>query len=375
MKQKKRLRLTRVQLKLKMNKLIKLVERFRTQIAIGIVLLFGVSATISILVLSGVTRRAGSEAPTATSTTEVLEISRVPRRLDGILVSSEEANLAPWAVMIENHPDSRPLSGLSQASVVIEAPVEGGITRFIALYPATSTYSEIGPVRSARPYFVDWADGWNAPYFHVGGSPEALGKIASLVSFADVNEFTYGSSFWRDRRRFAPHNTYTNGELMQAIVSRTGVASSTLPIAWHFQDSVTSTDRGDVKSISVPYGGTFNVIWIYDAERGVYQRKQAGVFQKDRDGSPVEAENIIVLKSESQVLDSVGRLRLRTVGSGEALAYRDGKKIPIRWSRSVGEVIRFEGDGGSEFLLTRGRTWIEVVTDDRIFGGLGITTP
>ena len=354
-----------------MNKILEFVQRFRSEITIGIVLLFIVSALILASVLGGFTRRGGEViTPQATSTEPTALL--VPRRLDGMLVTREEADVAPMAVMIENHPDARPLSGLSKARVVIEAPVEGGIPRFVAFFDATTTIGEIGPVRSARPYFVDWVDGWNASYFHVGGSQEALQKITELGSFVDVNEFAYGGTvFWRDRRRAAPHNVYTSTELMTAILARKGVATSTMPIAWHFKDAVTSTERGIVNRINVPYGGSYNVTWRFVTSTGEYVRSQNGNGpQVDRDGSVVAAENVIVMKTDARVLDDVGRLRLRTVGSGEALAYRDGEKFIIRWSRAAGESIRFAGTGGNEFLLTRGRTWIEVVTDDRIFAGL-----
>jgi hypothetical protein len=295
----------------------------------------------------------------------------VARRLDGVLVPASIATLAPHAVMIENHPDARPVSGLSKASIVIEAPVEGGITRYLAFFAASTTLPQIGPVRSARPYYVDWADGWNAPYFHVGGSPDALEKIVGLSGFVDVNEFAYGDYFWRDNSRYAPHNVYTKKELMDSVISKKGAASSTAPLAWHFQDMASSTNRGEMAGPRIPYGGSFNVRWAYDKERGVYVRSLAGVAQTDRDGSAIEAENILVIKTEQQVLDSTGRLRVRTTGNGDAVGYRDGKKFILRWRRSAGEPIRFEGTDGSEFVFTRGRTWIEVTTDNAIFGGVG----
>ncbi len=346
-------------------------KRFRWQIAIGTVLIVGLCLLVLGLVLSGVTRSrhdqdndVGFQVPTST-------LALVDRRLDGVLVDPEIASLAPRAVMIENHPDARPVSGLSKASIVIEAPVEGGITRYMAFFPASSTIEQAGPVRSARPYYVDWADGWNAAYFHVGGSPEALEKISALQDFLDVNEFAHGSTFWRDTNRSAPHNVYTKQSLMDAIVTKKGAASSTMPLAWHFQDMASSTDRGDTDLIRIPYGGSFNVRWNFDKERGVYVRSLAGAVQKERDGSTIESDNVIVIKTEQQVLDSYGRLKVRTTGSGEAIGYRDGKRFILRWRRSIGEPMRFESTDGSEFIFNRGQTWIEVTTDDVIFAGVG----
>ena len=345
-------------------------QPFRWHVAGGAVLLVAASVLLFWFVITGATRLDRvNQTPTPTSTIDVLA-KLVTRRLDGVLVSPQDNAYPPRAVMIENHPDARPVSGLALASVVIEAPVEGGITRFMALYDATTTLAEVGPVRSARPYFVDWANGFRASYFHVGGSPEALDKIRGLSGFTDVNEFAYGNSFWRDSRRAAPHNTYTDKDRMDAILGRKQATGTRAVEAWHFIDMASSTDRGDVKSVRIPYGGSFNVTWNYDVERGLYVRNQGALVQKGRDGSIIEVHNVIVIKTEQQVLDEVGRLRVRTVGGGEAIAYRDGRKFILRWRRAAGEPIRFEGDDGAEFLLTRGKTWIQVTTDDATFAGL-----
>ncbi|MCC6563321.1 DUF3048 domain-containing protein [Candidatus Uhrbacteria bacterium] len=346
------------------------MQPFRWHIAGGAVLLVALSILLFWYVITGGTRVGHVDPkPVATSTIDVLA-KLVTRRLDGVLVPAGDEAYPPRVVMIENHPDARPVSGLSSASVVIEAPVEGGITRFMALFDATTTIDEVGPVRSARPYFVDWANGFRASYFHVGGSPDALDLIKALPTFVDVNEFAHGNSFWRDSRRAAPHNAYTDKERMDAILGRKQATGTRAVEAWHFIDMASTTDRGDVKSIRIPYGGSFNTTWNFDAERGVYIRNQGAIAQKDRDGSPIEANNVIVIKTDQQVLDDIGRLRIRTTGSGEALAYRDGRKFIIRWRRAAGEPIRFEGTDGAEFLLTRGKTWIQVTTDDAIFAGL-----
>lgn len=344
-------------------------KRFRWPLAGGAVLLLAVSIGLFWYVLAGGLRSAPAIANGDVEPEEIIAQDTLPRLLDGVLVPAGDEAFAPRAVIVENHPDARPVSGLSAASLVIESPVEGGITRFLALYDATTTLDEVGPVRSARPYYVEWADGWNASLFHVGGSPDALTLIKSLDDFVDVNEFAYGTSFWRDSRRSAPHNTYTDRERMHAVLERKNATTTRAVEAWHFIDAAPEDERGDVETIRVPYGGSFNVSWTYDDARGVYVRSQAGRPQIDRDGTPIEAENVLVIKTEEQVLDDVGRLRIRTTGSGEAIGYRDGKKFILRWSRAPGKPMRFEGNDGTEFLFTRGRTWIHVTTKDAIFGG------
>jgi hypothetical protein len=358
-----------------MEPLVAKFKRSRSPLLIGAVVLLCVSAVLIYLAVSGKTRTAAPvnetispEEPTSTP------VTLVPRRLDGVLVPQGQEAIAPRAVMVENFTAARPLSGPALANVAIEAPAEGGITRFVLFFDASTTASEIGPVRSARPYFVDWVQAWNASYFHVGGSPDALQKIKDLgAMFANIDEMHNGASFWRSTDRQAPHNAFTSQDLMTQTLMDKGYASGTAAISWHYQDAATSTDRGDTLTVKIPYGGAYNVTWKYDKERGVYRRYQAGTLQTDKDGTPVESENVIVIKTDAQVLDTEGRLKIRTVGSGDAMVYRDGKKYIMRWQRSADEPIKFESTDGSEFLLTRGRTWIEVTTDDRIFAGLGVS--
>jgi hypothetical protein len=304
----------------------------------------------------------------STSTVDV-----APRAIDGLFVDRSLTNLAPRVLTIDNQVDARPWSGVSGASLVIESPVEGGITRLLAFFDQSATTTEIGPVRSARPYFVDWASGWNGVFFHVGGSPEALDKIKSLrPTFLDVDEMTQSRYFQRISSRVAPHSTYTDmTRLNQAMLDK-GRSTSTIPTVWHFEDASTSTlARADQKTISIPYGGSYSVIWKYDATNNVYQRQVGGKVQRQRDGSDIEVSNVVVMKTDGRVLDEKGRLNIRTTGGGEAMIFRNGRKYIGRWQRSKDESIRFEGDDGTEFLLTRGKTWIEVTIDDQIFAGLG----
>ena len=99
--------------------------------------------------------------------------------LTGSLISQDIELPQVYGVMIDNHPEARPQSGLDQAFLVIEAPVEGGISRLLAFFSAEQVLEEIGPVRSARPYFLDWNNELDALYVHVGGSDAALDYIST----------------------------------------------------------------------------------------------------------------------------------------------------------------------------------------------------
>lgn len=329
----------------------------------GAVIVLGACIVLMYLALSGKIRRntangAGLDA-NATST-HVANL--FTRRLDGVQVLPENAVLQPYAVMVENSPDARPLMGPARANLVIEAPVEGGITRFMLVFDASTTAAEVGPVRSARPYFVELADGLKTVYAHVGGSPDALVQIASTTGFRNLDEISSGKYFWRSNVRPAPHNAYTKTELLHdAVIAKDWTPSVFMP--WRYLTaSSTASDAPAVGDVSLIYGGAFNVRWVFDLQTQSYMRYQAGSIQKDADGTTVTSTNVVAVLTDGQVLDDVGRLKLRTTGSGKAWLFRDGKQFEVRWHRNKGEWYSFESIDGSDVLFRPGTTWISLVT-------------
>ena len=330
----------------------------------GAVLLLIISISVFVLysVLTGKTTNTpaagGEEMPPSTPSST--NVTSVMRWLDGLMVSStEQAFLRPRAVMIDNQVDARPQAGLDQANVVFEAPVEGGITRYLAVFDPSVPVEKIGPVRSARPYFVDWAEGLRASYVHVGGSPEALAKLARLpqTRVQNVDEMAMGWVFWRDTNRIAPHQVLTNQEKLTSAIG-TSTRAERDGTGWRFE-SVSGT-IASAPDIRVAYGGNYNVRWKFLPAEQRYERIQAGA------NSPkgIKADNIIILKAEARVLDEKGRLEVKTVGSGDAILYRRGARINARWRRAGGELPTLVGTDGSDIALAPGVTWVQVVTDD-----------
>lgn len=305
---------------------------------------------------------ATTEPPSVAVTSTVSVPTLAPRVLDGVLVPPEEAALPAYAVMIDNQADARPQSALSQASVVFEVPVEGGLTRYMAIFDATSTASEVGPVRSARPYFVEIADGMNAVYGHVGGSDEALDLAKALPGFKDINEFYNGGTFWRSNRRSAPHNVYTSIASLRGLAEKKtwAVPAET---AWKFLAAdATSTVPIPPKSAVVDYPAVPTIHWTFDPEIHGYRRFLEKTPQKDADGREVLAANVLVLETDGKTIDDYGRLKVRTTGSGKLTLYRDGDVLNGVWRRAQGEPFRFETDGGTDLRLRPGPIWIQVVT-------------
>ncbi|HBU28096.1 TPA: hypothetical protein DEB00_03205 [Candidatus Uhrbacteria bacterium] len=291
---------------------------------------------------------------------ETLEYQGPRHALTGMPME-DEVRPAVFAVMVENPVDVRPQSGVNHAFLVFEAPVEGNITRWMALFGADVDLKEVGPVRSARPYYVDWALGWDALYAHVGGSPEALALIQSQDVF-DLNEFYWGSTFWRAQRAEAPHNVFTESiRLLTAwekIVTETVVYADRL-----FKENVAEENRPAAQTVRVRFGhAQYNVDWVYQPKTNDYLRTQIGIVSKMRDGSKLIANNIAVMFTDVEMIDDVGRKRIRTIGEGEATIVQDGVLITGTWKKENRKaMLRFYTEDGEEMQWNPGVTWIEVL--------------
>lgn len=306
--------------------------------------------------------RAKSKTPPANQPVNAAVSTQVRRRLDGVLVDPAQADLKPYAVMVENHPDARPQSGLSKAQLVWEAPVEGGITRFLAVYDGTEKADEIGPVRSARPYYLDWAKELNAIYLHVGGSPDALTDLPKM-KILDLNQFFNAQYFWRATVRQAPHNVYTSSDLLNKAKDDKQWGDSDIQ-SWLYKDDAALSDRPtSVPDVDINFSAPdFEVLWKYDTQANDYVRSMAGQPHNDKDGSPIIAKNVAVEFTKVVVLDSEGRRQIDTVGEGRALVFFDGQSIDGTWKKTAAENrTRFYDSNGNEIVFNAGSTWIEVV--------------
>lgn len=303
----------------------------------------------------------GQGAPVAEP---VKEAEKVRRWIDGVYVEKGKDNLAPFSVMIENHVDARPQSGLSRASLVYEAEAEGGITRFLAVFAGDGEIAEIGPVRSARPYYIDWANELRATYVHCGGSPEALAKIIN-ERIIDLNEFYNAGTFWRDNKRFAPHNVYTSYKKLADYAERKNIAAerSGMVSLWKFKDDAPESARPLSAKTTIFYKGEqFTAEWAYDNIKNDYLRFQDAKKHLDKDGSEIRAKNIIIQYVQSVITDEVGRRQITTVGKGKAEVCQDGKCRDANWKKSDKKARTIFSDmAGAEIEFNAGKIWIEIV--------------
>jgi len=325
----------------------------------GLAIIAVMAVGVSALVISR-TFTARKEVPAVVD--EALVVDRDP--LTGLKLVEPLAQLPQvFAVMIENSYEAWPLSGLDQAFFVIEAPVEGNIPRFIAFFEEGAMSKKIGPVRSARPYYLDWADEFGSIYAHVGGSPEALDLIHKNGTTRDFDQFFQSEYFWRDNvGRFAPHNVYTSTDLLMSSLKEIGRSTKEY-LPWLFADGKAS-GTAISPTINWESGSTYDVTWKYDPSTNVYTRYQGTAIMKTSSGSTVTANNVVVFESDISVVDTTGRRHIRTIGEGNALVYQNGAKIEATWKKPTRtDRLRFYTVDGKEIVMNAGKTWMEVISD------------
>lgn len=291
-----------------------------------------------------------------------VETVRAP--LSGKLVNKDVATRTPIAVVVENHPDARPQSGLNKAAMVYETLAEGGITRFLAIYQDEDA-EYIGPVRSARPYFVDWAYSLKAMFAHVGGNSNALAMIPRLGVY-DINQFAFGSYFWRDNKRFAPHNVYTTTEKLRAAAKTKKYPEKNENIpSYLFKNDEKLEQRGVDATFTIGLNYGFAVSYAYSKADNYYYRSIGGVKQLDREtGEQLRAKNVLICFSDITPGKSTAgeqMMNIRTTGTGTSIFNIDGKKTQGTWKRSEGGIIRFYNTEGAELKLNAGTSWIEFI--------------
>jgi hypothetical protein len=284
------------------------------------------------------------------------------RKIDGTCYEGD-GEPSIYTVMIENHVDARPLSGLSQASLIYEAIVEAPITRFLVVFSTDKDVDKIGPVRSARPFYVDWTKEFNSVYAHVGGSPEGLEQLKGYDF--DLNEFYNGNSFWRAWNRSMPHNVYTSSEKIHEAIEAKGWELSNDYDSWLFKKDEVEESFGKVDKVKVDYATeSFEVLWEFSKESNDFLRYQAGRVHVDSQGYQVRAKNVAIMYTESTVIDDYGRRKTVTVGSGEAEVFLDGQMIEAKWQRpSLNDRTKFYSETGEEIKFNVGATWIQVVPE------------
>jgi hypothetical protein len=285
----------------------------------------------------------------------------VPSTLTGIAVDPSLNQRPVTAVMIENSLDARPQSGLSEAGVVFEAIAEGGITRFMALYQDTAP-ADIGPIRSARPYYIEWALGFDAGYAHVGGSPEALADIKAW-SVRDLDQFYNGGSYHRISSRAAPHNVYTAVDTLVQLQQGKGWPTSTY--TGFTRKKADPAKQVTARTIDLKMSGPlYNVHYDYNPTTNSYNRSEGGAAHVDVNGSRQISPAVVVAMVVPYGFKSDGyHSDYQVVGSGPVYIFQDGVVSTGTWTKPDDRTqISFTDAAGKPLGLNPGQTWVTAVS-------------
>ncbi|MCI8273703.1 MAG: DUF3048 domain-containing protein [Clostridia bacterium] len=295
----------------------------------------------------------------------------------------------PIAIMIDNHSGAWPQANLSKAYIVYEIVVEGGETRLMAVFKGQEL-EKIGPVRSSRHYFLDYAIENDAIYVHHGWSPQAQSDISKL-GINNINGIQESSSsFWRVKDKSAPHNLFTSTEKILKIADRKGYKKTSdkksvlkyIADEYELSEKYKSDSEGEQVStekteqileaskITIPHSNLQTVKYEYNAEMKAYTRYARGKLQKDYiTGEPVRTKNIIIVKCDNYTLtndsESKGRQGLNNIGTFEGYYITNGKAIQIKATKSARNAQTIYKDlEGNEIDVNDGNTFINICPKD-----------
>ena len=287
-----------------------------------------------------------------------------PKKIIRESESKDQIQRVPFGVVLGNTKAERPQSGLSRASVVYEMPVEGGITRLLAMFSMTHEKSfPIGPVRSLRPYILEEVFAVDPLLVHCGASIGGMRALKDL-GLDTVDQLRDFLPFWRNKSEAAPGNLYTSlQKLEEAAFSRLKLMGNALDLmktsgkGFPFEDNTT-------KSIHLEISSGYSLSYHMNRGHGAYDRRVNGVVQLDGyDSSPILVHNLIFQFVEESIHDETGLKRLKNLGEGKLIAFVKGKRIDGIWRKSAvdSETLYLTKDQ-SEILFLPHLTWIHMIS-------------
>lgn len=289
----------------------------------------------------------------------------------------------PIAFMIDNNINAQPHSSINKTYLVYEIIVEGGETRLMALFKGIDVSNEdvtVGPIRSARHYFIDYALENDAIYAHLGQSPQAEAYIKNF-NVADINGQIYdtgksrtsSSLYWREKSKKAPHNAYTSIASIKEICKKKNYSTtSNKESVLNYVSEEIRLDGEDAKianSVTIPYGTNHVVKYVYNDQTGRYTRYSKGRKQVDETtGEDVTTKNIIVSFIKNTTIDDgegKGRQDLDNFVNADGYYITNGKAIKIKCKKAfVGGQTEYVDMNGKEIDVNDGNTWINICPID-----------
>lgn len=290
----------------------------------------------------------------------------VASNLTGLQVDPSVNQRPVTGVMIENSPDARPQSGLDQAGVVFEAVAEGGITRFLAIFQDTQP-GYLGPVRSVRPYYIQWSQGFDAAIAHVGGSPEALQDMKDW-NVKDLDQFYNGSYYQRITARYAPHNVYTSIAQLNQLEASKGYGAVQFTGFARKVDQPIKTPTASSIDLRPSSGNLYEVHYDYVAASNNYKRSEDNAPHMEVDANGVQTQitpKVVVALIMHQGIEADGEhTSYATIGSGQAYVFQDGEVTTGNWTKASNTAQIVLTDASSKPIeLDAGQTWFTILGD------------
>ncbi|MCL2401417.1 MAG: DUF3048 domain-containing protein [Oscillospiraceae bacterium] len=293
--------------------------------------------------------------------------------LTGLSTDTDISHLRPLAIVINNLSIAQPQLGVSQADIIYEVPVEGGLTRMLAVFQDISVVEAIGSVRSARDYFIDLAQGHDAIFIFAGGSPGAYTVLSNRnITRLDGVHGRHTDIFFRNQERQRimgfEHSLLTSGELISRYLPTYDFRLE------HHDDFESALKFGEIEDVSshggnsvtdftVRFSAGKSTAFSFDADSGLYYVSQhGGAYADGNDNTQVAATNVLVLYTTVSVIDSAGRLRITLTGNGRGYLFSGGSYVEIEWSKeSYSAPFVYSLLDGTPLVLGRGKTYICIV--------------
>ena len=306
--------------------------------------------------------------PLATEPTEPAPVDTNPLTGEDLEAVTDNR---PTAIMINNLSKAVPQCGISKADVLYEIIAEGSVTRFMAIFYDLSDVGVIGPVRSVRPYFVRVAQHYGALLSSAGGSDEAISLVGTLDwdylnGIAGAGSWFYRDE-WRRANRGYEHSLMTTGENLRKAAEKKGYATTMEDVDYGFNfTEETMTAGEDAAEITIWfYSNGKKTTMTYDSSTGLYAMSQHGAASVDgNDESPITFRNILILEADSHVKDKKGHLEVQMTGTGKGFYARDGRIIPITWSREgYTDHYVYTDEAGNPLSFGVGKTYVAITPD------------
>lgn len=260
-------------------------------------------------------------------------------------------------VKIENTPEAIPQWGISQADLVYEEIVNGGITRLAAVFNSQAP-GKIGPVRSVRPTDTQVVFPIGGIFAYSGGAQYAINSI-DTAPVKQIDEDTAGNAMFRNPELVAPNNLYGRGPQLFAF----GGTPTPPPALFSYRPSTTAAVGAPVTSFVVPFPSIYPVTWTWDTTTASWNRTLFGKLDVTGTGQVESPKNVIVMYVN--YVNGIGTMNSYAdlQGSGTAMVFSGGKEVVGTWSRgpSEADIVQYKTSSGATIRLTPGQTWVELL--------------